>query len=90
MDMEKVYIEFCMGSSCFARGNAKALEYIEAFVLANELSNRVDLKGNLCLGTCSEGPNIKINGELISSVNPEYAVSLLQQYLDTNEEQNCG
>ncbi|MFA5513936.1 MAG: (2Fe-2S) ferredoxin domain-containing protein [Sphaerochaetaceae bacterium] len=88
--MNKIDVEFCMGSSCFARGNAKALEYIEAFLEVNKLTERVNLRGNLCLGTCSEGPNIRINGNLISNVNPEYAVSLLQQYLEAGKEESCG
>jgi NADH:ubiquinone oxidoreductase subunit E len=86
--MKTIEVEFCMGSSCFARGNAKSLEFLEAFIEANNLGERVSLSGNLCLGTCSQGPNIKIDGKLHTSVKPEYVVSLLQEAL--KEEPNNG
>ena len=83
--MKTLTVELCMGSSCFARGNAKALEYLEAYIESNNLAKFVELTGHLCLGTCSAGPNIKIDGNLFQNVSPDAVVELLQQALTARE-----
>ena len=62
----KTKIVICMGSSCFARGNAKSLEAVEAFLKKHELGAEVELSGSLCEGNCGKGPNIAIGGKLFS------------------------
>lgn len=56
-------IVICMGSSCFARGNAKNLKVIEEFITRRKLDAEVLLSGSCCEGKCAEGPNIVIDGE---------------------------
>jgi len=51
----------CMGSSCFARGNAQNLEFIENYIKDNNLNATVELAGSRCGGKCADGPNIIIN-----------------------------
>ena len=87
--MKTLTVELCMGSSCFARGNAKALEYLEAFIESNNIGEFVELTGHLCLGICSAGPNMRIDGKLYQNVRPEAVVELLQQAL-TAREVCCG
>ena len=58
--MEKLVVELCMGSSCFARGNAQTLAALETFLQEEGLGERVELVGHLCLGACSKGPNLRI------------------------------
>ena len=84
--MKVVEVELCMGSSCFARGNAQALAHLESYLAARTLEDRVQLSGHLCLGTCSAGPNIRIGGKLHQQVNPEMIISLLDDALREQEE----
>lgn len=84
--MNTISVELCMGSSCFARGNAKALEYLESYIEAHQLSDRIDLSGHLCLGTCSGGPNVKVGGVLHQNVSPELVVPLVSQALKAQED----
>ena len=51
-----------MGSSCFARGNASNLEFIENYIKENGLEADIDLAGSRCEGKCVTGPNVIING----------------------------
>lgn len=60
--MSKLNITVCMGSSCFARGNASNLEFIENYIKENGLEADIDLAGSRCEGKCVTGPNIIING----------------------------
>ena len=61
-------IVICMGSSCFARGNARNVELAEAFLDAHpEIEARVDLRGGLCCDRCADGPNVVVDGTVITS-----------------------
>ena len=55
-------ITVCMGSSCFARGNDRNLEFIENFIKDNGLAAEVELSGARCEGKCATGPNIIVDG----------------------------
>jgi NADH:ubiquinone oxidoreductase subunit E len=86
--MDVIEVDLCMGSSCFARGNAQALEYLEAAIADQGLENRVRLSGHLCLETCSGGPNIRIGGTTHHQVNPETVLALLNDALEEQEKLN--
>ena len=60
--MSKLNITVCMGSSCFACGNASNLEFIENYIKENGLEADIDLAGSRCEGKCVTGPNVIING----------------------------
>lgn len=78
-----VEVVFCMGSSCFSRGNGKTLAFIQNYLKDNQLENRVNLKGVLCEGKCQNGPNITINGTLYHATEPGVIVDLIRHYLGT-------
>ena len=80
--MEKILVELCMGSSCFARGNAKTLTMLENYIAEKNLGDRVDLIGHLCLGACSIGPNVKIGEVTHSGISSECVIDLLSEALD--------
>ena len=69
--MSKLNITVCMGSSCFARGNASNLEFIENYIKENGLEAEIDLAGARCEGKCVSGPNITINGVEYTEVDEE-------------------
>ena len=80
MSEEQITIKVCMGSSCFARGNAANLDFIENFIKDNKLNAKVEVIGSRCENKCASGPNVIINGECIShasSINLENALNKL-------------
>ena len=79
---EKVKIELCMGSSCFARGNSGVLQAIEAFIAENNCADRIELEGHLCLGKCNSGPHITINGETYSCLGEDCIIDLIRKELE--------
>lgn len=54
-------IKVCMGSSCFARGNAKNLQLIQNFLEQHGIEAEIELTGLRCCNQCSAGPNITID-----------------------------
>ena len=80
---EKLRVELCMGSSCFARGNAGILMSLEEFVEQNGLSDRVDLEGHLCLGKCNSGPHMRIGDKEYSGItDPDAVIDLIKKALE--------
>jgi len=75
--MTKAEITVCMGSSCFARGNAQNLEFIERYIKENGLEAEIDLCGERCTGKCAAGPNITVNGVEYNEVNEDRIKEIL-------------
>jgi NADH:ubiquinone oxidoreductase subunit E len=72
-------IEICLGSSCFSRGNRDVVQVIREYLRKNHLDDKVIFRGARCLGNCSEGPFVVINGKLIEKTD----VSNIEKILDT-------
>lgn len=68
-----------MGSSCFARGNAANLEFIENYIKENGLEAQIDLSGSRCEGKCITGPNIVINGVEYTEVDEDKIKDILDE-----------
>ena len=62
-EKQAVEVVVCLGSSCFARGNAHNLSAIEAYVANHGLQTCIHLTGCLCQDQCKRGPNLAVNGE---------------------------
>ena len=79
---KKVTVELCMGSSCFARGNSLALSDLESYIEDNNLGDKIELVGHLCLGKCNSGPHVMINGVEYSAVSSDCVIDLLEKELE--------
>jgi NADH:ubiquinone oxidoreductase subunit E len=58
----------CLGSSCFSRGNKEVAGFIREYLRKNHLDDKIIFKGARCMGHCSDGPNITLNGEIHEGV----------------------
>lgn len=82
-EKEKLRVELCMGSSCFARGNSGTLMSLEEFSEQNGLSDRIELEGHLCLGKCNSGPHMRIGDKEYSGItDPEAVIDLIKKALE--------
>ena len=81
----KIAIKVCMGSSCFARGNAENLSFIENFVKEKKLDAKIDLCGARCENKCATGPHVKINGTVYCGVTPEMLKAVLNKAVEGNK-----
>jgi len=75
---EKKEIVLCMGSSCFARGNAKTLEVVRRYIEERKLHARIFLKGSRCEEKCSRGPVVQVGSNSYERVTPESVVEILR------------
>ena len=72
-------IRICMGSACFARGNADNLEIVENYIKENNLDAKVEVYGARCSDKCEKGPNIIINNKTYNSVTKELLLEELRK-----------
>ena len=72
-------IIICLGSSCFSRGNKDVVMFIKDYLRKNHLDDKVIFKGARCMGHCSNGPNLIINGNTIEGVTITRIESILEK-----------
>lgn len=65
---QKIEMHICLGSSCFSRGNKDVVAFIRDYIKKNRLDDKVVFKGARCMGHCSNGPNLSVNGVTIEGV----------------------
>jgi NADH:ubiquinone oxidoreductase subunit E len=65
---QRIEMQICLGSSCFSRGNKDVVNFIREYLRKNHLDDKVIFKGARCMGLCSNGPNLNINGVTIEGV----------------------
>ena len=78
-------IVVCMGSSCFARGNAENLEAIERYLAERGLAAEVELTGSRCEGRCSDGPVVTIDGQRHFRMEPGRVPEILAAHWESTE-----
>jgi NADH:ubiquinone oxidoreductase subunit E len=78
---ERIEMQICLGSSCFSRGNKDVVNFIREYLRKNHLDDKVIFKGARCMGLCSNGPNLNINGVTIEGVTISGIESILEKEL---------
>jgi NADH:ubiquinone oxidoreductase subunit E len=74
-----VEVVVCLGSSCFARGNAQNLAAIESYLQNRGLEKSVRVTGCLCQDECKRGPNVTMRGEHLHEVTAAKLREVLPQ-----------
>jgi NADH:ubiquinone oxidoreductase subunit E len=76
---QRIEMQICLGSSCFSRGNKDVVSFIREYLRKNHLDDKVIFKGARCMGHCSNGPNLNINGVTIEEVTLSKIESILEK-----------
>lgn len=63
-------ITVCIGSSCHIKGTRRVVEELQRLIAENDLSDKVELAGEFCMGNCQLGVCVTVDGELFS-VSPD-------------------
>lgn len=64
-------IKVCVGSSCHLKGSYDVVQKLKKLIEEKNVGDKVELKASFCLGNCSNGVSMEIDGKLISNVSPE-------------------
>ncbi|MBO7709441.1 MAG: (2Fe-2S) ferredoxin domain-containing protein [Lachnospiraceae bacterium] len=67
-----VFVEVCVGSSCFLKGSEEVISRMQKAIEARSLEDEVILTGSFCTGACNRvGVTVKVNDEIFSGITPE-------------------
>lgn len=77
-------VHVCTGTSCHQLGSAKILEKVQDVIGINPGETTSDLRFSLekgsCLGCCTLGPEMIVNGVHHSKITPEDVEDILKNY----------
>ena len=76
-------VKVCVGSSCHLKGSYEVIKKLKELIESNKIEDKVELKASFCLGNCSNGVSMEINGELISNANPESIEQIFNEKIIT-------
>lgn len=76
---QRIEVHICLGSSCFSRGNKDVVLFIKEYLRKNHLDDKVIFKGARCMGHCSNGPNLSINGVSMEGITISKIESILEK-----------
>jgi NADH:ubiquinone oxidoreductase subunit E len=79
MTTKRIDMRICLGSSCFSRGNKELVMFIKDYLKKNHLDDKVNFSGARCMGNCSSGPNLNINGTTIKNITLSKIESILEK-----------
>ncbi len=67
-----VFVEVCVGSSCYIKGSADIVELLEDAVSKNHLEDEIVLSGCFCSGKCNRiGVTVTVNGEPYAGITKD-------------------
>ncbi len=75
--MKKIELEICQGTSCHLLGSQELLEAVEA--LPDERRAAIELRRVGCLKSCRQGPNIRLDGVILSGLTADQLFGLLEE-----------
>ena len=75
-----VEVEVCVGSSCFLRGSQEVVKAFQHLIEQNCPGQAV-LKGSFCMGQCTEGVTVKIQGRQFCCVTRQDVPELFEKYI---------
>ncbi|HSV30739.1 MAG TPA: [FeFe] hydrogenase, group A [Atribacteraceae bacterium] len=70
-ETQKVDIAVCVGTSCYLKGSYNILQALVQLARELGVEDRVSIDATFCLEHCSEGPNIRVNDEVLTGVSGE-------------------
>ena len=76
-----VHVSVCVGSSCHVRDSRGVIEALQTTLRAYDLDESVDLRAEFCLGNCVEGPNVRVEDEVIGPVRTDTVEAFVEQHI---------
>lgn len=70
----------CVGSACHLKGSYNVINRLQQLIDEKGLGDAVEVKAALCLGKCTGGVSVQIEGEETLSLTPE----TLEGFFDEN------
>ena len=77
-------VEICVGSSCHLKGSHEVVERMKSFIADQNLTGEISMKGSFCLGHCTEGVSVRIDGKLVS-LSPDTVEEVMRKHWEESQ-----
>ncbi len=81
---KQLIVESCIGTSCHLLGAEDLLSAIKR--LPQDIQNKIEFRAVTCLQHCGKGPNVKINGQVLTNMTPERLLQIIQNSCEHYEQ----
>jgi NADH:ubiquinone oxidoreductase subunit E len=78
-----IEVEVCVGSSCFLRGSQEVVKTFQQLI-EEKCPGQAVLKGSFCMGQCTSGVTVRIQGRQFSCVTPQDVPELFEKHILPN------
>lgn len=75
----EIYV--CVGSSCHLKGSYDIIQLVKERLAKDKLTDKVEFKATFCLGKCTNGVSMKIDGEIVTGVSKENFDVIYDKYI---------
>ncbi|MBE6928902.1 MAG: (2Fe-2S) ferredoxin domain-containing protein [Ruminococcaceae bacterium] len=75
-------VTVCIGSSCHVKGSHRVVDQFQKLIEEHKLHKYIELKGAFCMGRCSDGVCVTVDGEAFT-VFPETAKMFFESNIMT-------
>ena len=73
-------VHVCNGTSCHLRGSQKVIDAVEDIAETDESGRKFKVESVTCLGFCSAGPAMEVDGEPHGDITADKAAQVLKKY----------
>ena len=71
-------VTVCIGSSCHIKGSRSVVEQLQDLIARENLNDKIELVGTLCMGKCQQGVCVTVDEEFFS-VSPVTVSSFFEK-----------
>jgi NADH:ubiquinone oxidoreductase subunit E len=72
-------IKICMGSACNILGASKIAKRLQKLIEEQSLADSIDFRASFCMGPCSEGVVVEVDGQRHCRLSPENVEEFFQR-----------
>ncbi len=76
-ELTQLTVEICIGTSCHLLGAEDLLDAIKR--LPVKIQDKIAVQSATCLQHCGKGPNVRINGLVLTDVTPDYLLQIINE-----------
>lgn len=82
-DTDKITLEVCVGTCCFKKGSYETMEKMVEIIKEKNLAEKIAVKGKFCFENCGVGPNLAVNGKLVSNATSDKAKEIFESEIES-------
>jgi NADH-quinone oxidoreductase subunit G len=76
---QKVDVAVCVGTSCYLKGSYNLIQALANLAREYGVEDKISIGATFCLEKCAQGPNIRINEEIVTGVSAENVRKIFEE-----------